>query len=151
MRAASWLILVMQMPQLSCLTYEDSGRVSQSQAPVSQLGNPDQGLKLMTLTMKGTGTLWQKPWCRSFPQDKGGVVHCWGWELLGWGALSAPAGPPARVVEAKAGEGIRSDSACICILFAFACQSSVAKDSPEMHRGQPCRHTSVYKHACLHI
>lgn len=66
-------------------------------------------------------------------------VEGWGgaWELLGWVALFAPAGPPARVVEAKAGEGIRSDSACICI-FAFACQSSAAKDSPEMHQGQSC-------------
>lgn len=43
-----------------------------------------------------------------------GVVRGGG-ALLGLAAPLAPAGPPAWVVEAKAGEGICSDSAGICI------------------------------------
>ena len=78
---------------------------------------------------------------------------------LGLAAL-APAGPPAWVVEARARGWDCSDSACICIWFAFACQSQVAKDSPAAHtvlthasadsRAQTHTylHTNAHTHMC---
>lgn len=87
----------------------------------------------MVLTVKGTGKLAKAlAWVLSLRQRCGGALLGAGWAgvgvgwgrgLLGLAALLAPAGPPAWVVEAKAGEGICSDSACICIWFTFACQS----------------------------
>lgn len=80
------------------------------------------GSELTILTIKGAGKSRPQPLQRPPPSGQRYGGQGQGQGQLGL-AAPAPAGPPAWAVEARAGEGICCDSACICILFALACQS----------------------------